>query len=193
VESSVNGAEALWDQILNPAVGRAGRLGANSAVKSWTLPYQAVLLLCSHKRRDARCAIAAPVLKRALTSSLESCGWEVHDQVDDPECSNSKAVEEVPEGEREATVLQHLQELTSPGQEETKRALILYNSHTGGHKFAGNIIIYFPNGAGVWYGRVSSHEVGAVTKTVTEGRIFPTLLRGGMNMRRPEGKTLVDW
>lgn len=53
--------------------------------------------------------------------------------------------------------------------------------------------VYFPNGTGVWYGRVSSHEVGAVTKTVTEGRIYPTLLRGGVDLTRPEGKTLVDW
>ncbi|KAG8883443.1 hypothetical protein FRB97_006571 [Tulasnella sp. 331] len=193
VDATVKGAEALWDQILNPAVGRAGRSVPASLVKSWTLPYQAVLLLCSHKRRDARCAIAAPVLKRALTSSLESCGWEVHDQVDDPECSEEKAVEEVPESEREATTLQHLKALTTPGGNETKRALVLYNSHTGGHKFAGNIIIYFPNGTGVWYGRVSSHEIAAVTKTITEGRIFPALLRGGVNLKRPEGKTLIDW
>lgn len=46
VDTTVKGAEALWDQILNPAAGRAGRLGAASPVKSWTLPYQAVLLLC---------------------------------------------------------------------------------------------------------------------------------------------------
>ncbi|KAG9030350.1 hypothetical protein FRB95_004005 [Tulasnella sp. JGI-2019a] len=192
VDSTVKGAGELWDQMLNPAVGRVGRLGQGNTVRSWTLPYRAVVLLCSHKRRDARCAIAAPVLKRALTCSLESCGWEVHDQVDDPECSG-KPMEDVPEGEREAAALQQLKGLTSGEADETKRALVLYNSHTGGHKFAGNIIIYFPNGTGVWYGRVSSHEVGAVTKTITEGRIFPTLLRGGIHLKRPEGKTLIDW
>jgi len=133
-------------------------------------------------------------LKRALTSSLESCGWEVHDNVDDPDLYDESAMEEIPgaEDEREAKAIQQLKrlQLTETG---TKRALILFNSHIGGHKFAGNIIIYFPNGTGVWYGRVSSHEVGAVTKTVTEGRIYPTLLRGGVNLTRPKGKTLIDW
>lgn len=61
--------------------------------------------------------------------------------MDDPEGSAEKAVEEVPESEREATALNQLKALTTPGGSDTKRALVLYNSHTGGHKFAGNIIV----------------------------------------------------
>lgn len=188
----------------------------------------------SHKRRDARCAIAAPVLKRggfiatrtslgeianimasflAITTSLESCGWEVHDELDHPEHYDEPPVEEITgtDEERQAAMSERLKK-TAESHTELKRALVLYNSHTGGHKFAGNVIvsslsearyiharahapfqIYFPNGTGVWYGRVSSHEVGAVTKTVTDGRISPTLLRGGINLQKPKGKTLLEW
>lgn len=40
---------------------------------------------------------------------------------------------------------------------------IFYCSHIGGHKFSGNVIIYFPNGAGVWLGRVDPlKDAGAV-------------------------------
>ncbi|KAJ3186854.1 hypothetical protein HK101_009464 [Irineochytrium annulatum] len=53
-------------------------------------------------------------------------------------------------------------------------------SHIGGHKFAGNIIVYsrkFPNG--VWYGRVRTcHAEGIIDGTVVEGKIFKELYRG---------------
>ncbi|KAI9351250.1 Sucraseferredoxin-like protein, partial [Obelidium mucronatum] len=53
-------------------------------------------------------------------------------------------------------------------------------SHIGGHKFAGNIIIYskkFPHG--VWYGRViPCHVESIMQKTVIEGKVFKELFRG---------------
>lgn len=48
VDSSVTGAEALWEQTITPAVGRAGKASSEGSIRSWTLPYQAVLLLCAH-------------------------------------------------------------------------------------------------------------------------------------------------
>ncbi|KAF2729330.1 hypothetical protein EJ04DRAFT_502512 [Polyplosphaeria fusca] len=61
-------------------------------------------------------------------------------------------------------------------------------SHIGGHKFAGNVIVYLPPGhggelagSGVWYGRVGPGEVeGVVEETVVGGRVVGELFRGGM-------------
>ncbi|KAJ3105182.1 hypothetical protein HDU96_008666 [Phlyctochytrium bullatum] len=53
-------------------------------------------------------------------------------------------------------------------------------SHFGGHKFAGNLIIYselFPYG--LWYGRVKTcHIEQVIKKTVLEGQVFSELFRG---------------
>lgn len=78
-------------------------------------------------------------------------------------------------------------------------------SHIGGHKYAGNVIIYLPPGwrssgssssssegevgeggsklagSGIWYGRVGPEEVeGVVSETVLGGRVVGALLRGGV-------------
>ncbi|KAJ4287572.1 hypothetical protein N0V90_012275 [Kalmusia sp. IMI 367209] len=62
-------------------------------------------------------------------------------------------------------------------------------SHIGGHKYAGNVIIYLPPnmqtnelmGSGIWYGRIGPEEVeGVVEETVVKGRIIADLLRGGI-------------
>ena len=62
-------------------------------------------------------------------------------------------------------------------------------SHIGGHKYAGNVIIYLPpsmkdnalKGSGIWYGRVGPEQVeGVVKETVEKGRVVGELLRGGV-------------
>ncbi|KAF2471143.1 uncharacterized protein BDR25DRAFT_285575 [Lindgomyces ingoldianus] len=68
-------------------------------------------------------------------------------------------------------------------------------SHIGGHKFAGNVIIYLPPasaaspnnsgnklaGSGVWYGRVGPENVeGIIEETILRGRVIGELLRGGI-------------
>ncbi|MCJ1318319.1 hypothetical protein MMC15_003647 [Xylographa vitiligo] len=71
---------------------------------------------------------------------------------------------------------------------KTQVALV---SHIGGHKFAGNVIVYFPPGfqvdgevaplagQGVWYGRVEPRHVeGIVAETVGRGRVVKELVRG---------------
>ncbi|KAI0026385.1 Sucrase/ferredoxin-like-domain-containing protein [Vararia minispora EC-137] len=79
-------------------------------------------------------------------------------------------------------------------RQEPKRALVLKTSHIGGHKYVGNVIIYLPSCAGVWYGRVSTHEVEPIVRTtIIGGRILPPLLRGGVNLVRPDCKRLNDW
>lgn len=63
-------------------------------------------------------------------------------------------------------------------------------SHIGGHKWAGNVIIYVPPsfaknplaGKGIWYGRVGpEHVEGIVEKTVLDGKVIKELFRGGID------------
>lgn len=67
-------------------------------------------------------------------------------------------------------------------------------SHVGGHKYAGNVIIYLPPsfgstsntsnalaGKGIWYGRVEPRHVeGIVKETVLNGRVVRDHFRGGV-------------
>ncbi|KAJ3159076.1 hypothetical protein HDU86_001975 [Geranomyces michiganensis] len=56
-------------------------------------------------------------------------------------------------------------------------------SHFGGHKFAGNIIIYHRNEAvdGNWYGRVKTCHVRPILQTtINDGKVFKELWRGAM-------------
>ena len=95
----------------------------------------------SHKRRDNRCGIAAPKLEHAFTVELERGGWEVHTQIDDPSAHGS-ALEDIQgsDEEKDAEVERLLKEL-DPRTAVHKRALIVKNSHFGGHKFAGNVVV----------------------------------------------------
>ncbi|CAE6462348.1 unnamed protein product [Rhizoctonia solani] len=165
------GAIELWKAALDPAVGVEGKTN-DSGMKSWTLPYSAVILL-------------------SFTTSLSSLGWDVHTQIDDPAEHGQPALEDLPEPRAEAT-REQLRSLRKPESDFAQRVLILRNSHMGGHKFAGNVIIYFPTGNGVWYGRVSTHEVQAVVEsTIIGGKVLPALLRGGTFKR--DGHLLMDW
>ncbi|RPD81227.1 Sucraseferredoxin-like protein [Lentinus tigrinus ALCF2SS1-7] len=201
VAVSPAGAEELWEHALSPSVNlhSTPRDTKGTSVKSWIIPYACVILLCSHKRRDNRCAIAAPKLEHTLTASLEREGWEVHSQVEAPSLSGP-ALEDDPvlsalasEEEQQTEILRRLHSIDA-AHAESKRALILFCSHVGGHKYAGNVIINTPQGVSIWYGRVTPHEVDAIVKeTIIGGRILPALLRGGMNLCHPGHKSLNDW
>ena len=100
---------------------------------------------------------------------------------------------------------------TGKGEGEKKRKQVLLGliSHIGGHKFAGNVILYLPPdsgavsgadgagqgegegegdgvnmlaGRGIWYGRVEPRHVeGIVKETVLKGVVIKELFRGGVN------------
>lgn len=65
-------------------------------------------------------------------------------------------------------------------------------SHIGGHKFAGNVIVYLPpdednwdqGGKGFWYGRVGGQAdvEKIVNQTIVEGKIIEELFRGGVGI-----------
>ncbi|KAF3356493.1 putative bolA-like protein [Verticillium dahliae VDG1] len=71
-------------------------------------------------------------------------------------------------------------------------------NHIGGHKFAGNVIVYVPPGMraqdgtehglagrGIWYGRVEPRHVeGIVKETILGGRVIADMFRGGIDQQR---------
>ncbi|KAF1990192.1 sucrose cleavage family protein [Aulographum hederae CBS 113979] len=72
----------------------------------------------------------------------------------------------------------------------TRSARVGLISHIGGHKYAGNVIIYIPAsmkghplaGKGVWYGRVGpEHVEGLVKETIMEGKVVKDMFRGGIS------------
>ncbi|KAJ8124665.1 hypothetical protein O1611_g8973 [Lasiodiplodia mahajangana] len=84
------------------------------------------------------------------------------------------------------------------GEEQTHTARVGLISHIGGHKFAGNIIIYVPPtfknnagnlhplaGHGVWYGRIEpKHVEGVIRETIIKGNIVTDHFRGAIKRNR---------
>lgn len=87
---------------------------------------------------------------------LESRGWEVHNEIDVDH--DSEPFEQYV-GDEKAREDEFIRRIREREKETNKRALIVRVSHIGGHKFAGNVICYSPNGTAVWYGRVTHKEV----------------------------------
>jgi hypothetical protein len=74
----------------------------------------------------------------AFTQCLEHRGWTVHSQLEHPLQSQATSLEDHSgsEEERKEHLMKLLQELPAE-----KKALIIRNSHMGGHKYAGNCIV----------------------------------------------------
>lgn len=84
--------------------------------------------------------------------------------------------------------------VSEEGEEPRMSARVGLISHIGGHKFAGNVILYIPpsaklkggdphplRGMGIWYGRVEpKHVEGIIAETLGEGRVVMDLFRGGV-------------
>ncbi|TVY19633.1 Altered inheritance of mitochondria protein 32 [Lachnellula arida] len=138
------------------------------------------VLICGHGGRDARCGVIGPVLKQDFERLLEKQDIRIRD---------GPVVVKGPR-EDERKVLREEEELGQPG--ETARVGLV--SHIGGHKWAGNVIVYIPPGmrmadgkenplagCGIWYGRVEpKHVEGIVKETVLGGRVIEDLFRGGI-------------
>lgn len=135
------------------------------------------ILICGHGGRDMRCGIMGPVLRAEFQRVLEQRGFSTNNQDED--------------GTRKVD-----------GPNHANLGLI---SHIGGHKFAGNVIIYLPPGLrtsssaspsstiatspnplagkGIWYGRVEpKHVEGIVDETILRGRVVADHFRGGIGM-----------
>ncbi|CRG88770.1 leucyl-tRNA synthetase [Talaromyces islandicus] len=131
------------------------------------------ILICGHGGRDMRCGIMQPVLQAEFERVLQRKGFTTTGDE-----NNTSAVD---------------------GPNHANIAAI---SHVGGHKYAGNVIIYIPPelkatsssssgkttvsplaGKGIWYGRVEPRHVeGIVEETIFKGNVVEDHFRGGIGM-----------
>ena len=129
-----------------------------------------LILICSHGGRDSRCGILGPLLKAEFEDKLSQQGIT---------CSKDTPTSDVP-GDAKL-------------KSQVRSVRVGLISHIGGHKWAGNVIVYLPPsltgnalaGKGIWYGRVGpEHVEGIVAKTVVEGTVIKDLFRGGIDEKR---------
>lgn len=133
---------------------------------------EVVVLICGHGGRDSRCGALGLPLQQEFEDKLKHASIEI-----------------LPKGRSV--------DRTAPA----RAGHVGLISHIGGHKWAGNVIIYIPatwdakaehnlNGSAIWYGRVEpKHVEGIVQETVLEGRIIKDLWRGGMKLSEtPNGR-----
>ncbi|KAI1827876.1 FMI1 protein [Xylaria intraflava] len=138
-----------------------------------------LILICGHGGRDMRCGILGPVLQTEFERQLPKAGLDVlHGPVLDESVSAPA--------------------LPGKGGEKPSTARVGLISHIGGHKFAGNVIIYIPPefkdttgnshplaGHGVWYGRIEpKHVEGIIKETVIKGNVVSDHFRGAINRNR---------
>lgn len=137
-----------------------------------------LVLVCGHGGRDMRCGVMGPALREEFERQLPREGFQVLKGPVELSLNEENLV--LGDGKEEAE-----------GKGMARVGLI---SHIGGHKFAGNVILYLPPGmkgkngkahelagCGIWYGRVEpKHVEGILRETVVEGRVIEELFRGGI-------------
>ncbi|KAM3535347.1 hypothetical protein MY4038_001401 [Beauveria bassiana] len=117
-----------------------------------------LVLICGHGGRDMRCGILGPLLRDEFEKQLERKGVEVL---------------QGPAQVQADTEAQQLEGKVSVPKNTARVGLI---SHIGGHKFAGNIIIYVPPGKKLADG--SSHPFAGHARTLNPA-VAAILLIGG--------------
>ena len=133
-----------------------------------------VILVCTHNSRDQRCGVMGQQLVQDFVRYTRASNYE--DQLAKDQRSHSGHDED-----------------TKPGGARTPiKTIVAGVSHVGGHKWAGNVIIYLPPDwrtktgeisplarKGVWYGRVEpNHVQGIVEETIRGGKVIEDLCRG---------------
>lgn len=140
-----------------------------------------LVLICGHGQRDQRCGIYGPILQEEFERQLPRAGIDV---LQGPVINESISTPQLPgvaglEAETEAPATARVGQI----------------SHIGGHKFAGNVIVYLPPkhkinagdphplaGNGIWYGRIEpKHVEGVIKETIINGNIIADHFRGGIN------------
>ncbi|KAK0383483.1 hypothetical protein NLU13_9394 [Sarocladium strictum] len=137
-----------------------------------------LVLICGHGGRDMRCGVMGTPLRTEFEDKLSRLGYNV---LKGPVQDSHEETLRIEGGSVEAG----------------KTARVGLISHIGGHKFAGNVIIYMPlklrsegklhplAGHGIWYGRVEpKHVEGIVSETINGGRIIADMFRGGIDQDR---------
>ena len=141
-----------------------------------------LVLVCGHGGRDMRCGVLGPVLQREFEAQLPRAGFDV---LRGPAVDESAHAAPSLPGDAES--------LQPP-----RTARVAQISHIGGHKYAGNVIVYLPPaltdgagtphplaGHGVWYGRVEPRHVeGLIRETLVNGNVVRDHFRGAINQKR---------
>ncbi|KAK4236241.1 hypothetical protein C8A03DRAFT_45743 [Achaetomium macrosporum] len=146
---------------------------------------EVVVLICGHGGRDQRCGIFGPLLRDEFEKTLPRRGIEVLKGPVEVEGGEGLAVA----GSVEATWTGYA-------------ARVGLISHIGGHKFAGNVIVYLPPGLraedgkahplaghGIWYGRVEPRHVEGVLKIRTQVKIPQTENRNQNETNHAQAQT----
>ncbi|WWC58804.1 uncharacterized protein I303_101348 [Kwoniella dejecticola CBS 10117] len=205
IDNSLQGARSLYENQLSCEVGRSGKPLMDevedefSRRRSWVLPYRAVILLCSHKKRDKRCHIAAPLLRSALHTVLQKHDIDIDEDGSSLTHLDGPPLEEISgsDSEREEEVGKRIGEIESVQGGEGGQVGIFNINHLGGHRYAGVMLILFPSGAYISYGRVSPAEIPRVVEdTILQGKIVPGLLRNAVGVERAgvkTGKGFLSW
>jgi hypothetical protein len=134
-----------------------------------------LVLVCGHGGRDMRCGVMGPVLQQEFERQLPNAGFEVMKGPMIDESAPAPALSG-----------------TTGDSPSTARVGLI--SHIGGHKFAGNIIIYLPPtlhtkdkkphplaGHGIWYGRIEpKHVEGVIKETILNGNVVTDHFRGAI-------------
>lgn len=158
------------------------RLTRNEAHQSLLVGVQDVddvlILICGHGGRDMRCGVMGPALRSEFEDQLSHKGFNL-----------LKGPVQVAQGAEER--------IEGDSQEAGQTARVGLISHIGGHKFAGNVIMYLPPGLqlegkphplaghGIWYGRVEpKHVEGIISETISNGKIIADMFRGGIDSGR---------
>lgn len=130
-----------------------------------------LVLICGHGQRDKRCGTLGPILRAEFEEKIKR--------------QNLALLHDAPGAQIQAV------NTIADGYVPPARVGLI--SHIGGHKWAGNVIVYIPPsfsrnplaGKGIWYGRVRpEHVEGIVGKTILDGKVIKELFRGGIDQNR---------
>ncbi|KAL2760835.1 hypothetical protein ACRALDRAFT_1073482 [Sodiomyces alcalophilus JCM 7366] len=149
---------------------------------------EVMVLICGHGGRDMRCGIAGPVLSGEFEARLPQLGV--------PVAADPVVIEEETDIDAESVATRRHGEAVTLGKGVAARVGLI--SHIGGHKFAGNVILYIPpgtktrdggdhplEGKGIWYGRVEpKHVDGIIRETILDGKVIQDMFRGGIDQDR---------
>lgn len=141
-----------------------------------------LVLICGHGGRDERCGVFGPLLRGEFEEKLATLGGLV--------------VNKGPK-ETDSSTNSHNEGIQQEDQPVTSARVGLI-SHIGGHKYAGNVILYLPPGMklrtgerhplagmGIWYGRVEpKHVEGIIKETLERGNVIEEFYRGAINKDR---------
>jgi len=162
------------------------------------------ILICSHGQRDSRCGILGPLLHREFQDYINDRtvpvaeGTDARKYIAQTQKFASKSTSAASEASGSSSSSASTPTTTTRIPMPVNIGTI---SHVGGHKWAGNVIVYTPPnatvptptasthhdrhplaGKGIWYGRIEPcHVQGIVEETVLRGRVIRDLFRGGID------------